>query len=104
MIYPRRGGGGSHLRCRVESARDCGCNRKKGGLLKSRPTAGDIAARLACQGHSNRRIGDIASGVLVGRSRRGDAHVSGARTALATGALVWMGQAPTEAIVFGGVE
>jgi hypothetical protein len=24
-------GAGSHLRCGVESARDCGCNRKKGG-------------------------------------------------------------------------
>ena len=40
----------------------------------------------------------------MGRSRRGDAHVSGARAGLATGALVWMGQAPTEAIAFGGVE
>jgi hypothetical protein len=27
-------GAGSHLRCGVESARDCGCNRKKGGLLR----------------------------------------------------------------------
>jgi hypothetical protein len=44
-------GAGSHLRCGVESARDCGCNRKKGGLLKgqSRPTVGDIAARPPCR-------------------------------------------------------
>ena len=27
-------GAGSHLRCGVESARDCGCNRKKVGLLR----------------------------------------------------------------------
>jgi len=26
-------GAGSHLRCGVESARECGCNRKKGGYL-----------------------------------------------------------------------
>ena len=40
----------------------------------------------------------------MGRSRRGDAHVSGVRTRLATCALVWMGQAPTEAIAFWSEE